>query len=711
VQPGRAQEWPGRAAREKRELPTPEIAWLLTIPVAILTVAAMLTLGGPAGTLLLSNHGQEILPEWQFALLPKTAERARYLIAVAAPMVLAAATLLVSYRAPRLAPGVTRALVKVSQTAGAAFVVACVWVQRTIVFGEVNGYPKAEFPHGVRLSYFTIRTLLVATLIAAALALATKSDRIRGRAVAVIQRPGRRVAVIAVALAALATVIWVMAGVNFSDTIGNASPATIDNVKWPLDETFAVLDGRSPLVNFTSQYGSLWPYLIALVMSVLGTTFTVFSVTTCAITALSLLAVFAVLRRVAGSAVSALLLYLPFLANGFFAMEKGLVNRFGDLTLYSVFPIRYAGPYLLVWLLARHLDGTRPRRRWIVFLLGGLVILNNVDFGVPAFAATLAATLWHQPPRSRAEAARLLRDALAGLLAAYALVSVLTLSRTGSLPSLGVLFFFARLYGLAGWGDLQTPTLGFHIVIYLTYAAAIVLASVRAIHGDRERLLTALLVWSGVFGIGIGGYYMGRSSPEALPSMFSAWTLTLALLALAAVRGISRDPRRRLTIAHAAVFFGIALAACSLAQTPTPWTQVERLSKSAPPVYTTPPAVKSLLVRYGGGRPEAIMSVRGPLFAYDSGVVDVSPYLGALAVLTRRQIDTTLSDLRNAGGRLLVLPLANTFHAFYAAACEAGFSFLGTFEAEFEREPDKPAGLSLWSAPVAGVPPRACPIH
>ncbi|MGO9761764.1 MAG: hypothetical protein ACLP1Q_10965 [Solirubrobacteraceae bacterium] len=713
----RARERSRLTAPARRPLTIAEIAWLLSVPcaavaVAAVAVAAMLLLGAPLGSLLLSSHGQQaFLPEWRFALFPKSAERARYLIGLAAPVLLAMATLALSRRPPRLTPRVAGALVKASQYAGAAFIVVCVWIQRTLVFGEVNGYPVTEFPHGVKLSYFTTRTLLVALVLAAVVAFAVKSDRVRRRVAGALGGPHRGLAIAAVLLAVLATVIWVIAGVNLSDTLGNAAPATVGNVKWPLDETFAVLDGRSPLVNFTSQYGSLWPYLIALVMSVLGTTFTVFSVTACTITAVSLLATFATLRRVAGSAIFALVLYLPFLANGFFAMEKGLVNRFGALTLYSVFPLRYAGPYLLAWIVTRHLDGARPRHRWIVFLVGGLVILNNVDFGVPAFGATLAAILWIDTPPRPAGVLRLLGDVLAGLLSAYALVSVLTLLRTGSLPELGVLFLFARLYGLAGFGDLPTPALGFHIVIYLTYVAAIGLGTVRAIRGDRGRLLTGLLVWSGVFGLGIGDYYMGRSSPEALPSMFSAWTLALALLTLAAVRGIARDPQRRLTVAHAGVFLGLGVAACSLAQTPAPWTQVARLSRTAAPVDVASPALKRILIRYGGGRPEAIMNVLGPRVAYESGIVNVSPYLGTLSVLTTQQLDATLHALTAAGGRLLVLPLANTFNDVYLAACEAGFSFIRSFEVDFEQEAGKPSGFSLWSAPVPGVAPRPCPVQ
>lgn len=693
------------ARHEGRRLAPGEIAWLLAVPCGVLTVAAMAWLGGPLGNLLLSGHGQNVLlPEYAPEILLKPAERARYLIGLAAPMLLAVATLTLARRPPRLRPNTTSLLVGASQCIGAAFIAACIWVQSTVAFSSIKGVPPTIE------RYFTTRTLLVAIVLAAAAGIAVKYDPMRRRVGRALGGHGGHIAAIGVAIAVIATVIWLLAGVNFDDTIANASTSNFYNVKGPLDETFAVLDGRTPLVNFTAGYGSLWPYANALIMSLLGPTFGVFSVTMCTISGLSLLAVFATLRRVTHNAVTALLLYLPFLATGFFAMAPGLVNRTGVITAYQLLPLRYAGPYMLVWLVARHLDGAHPRGRWILFLAAGLVTLNNVDFGLPALGATLAATLWTTVPMQWRGIARLLRDVLMGLVAAYALVSLVTLPRTGSLPQLGVLFFFARLFAVSGYALLPTRTFGFAIAIYLTYVAAIGAATVRAIRSDPGHTLTGLLAWSGIFGLGAGAYYMGRSSDNQLITMFSAWTFALALLAFAAVAQIAQDPERRLTVAHVAVFFGMGLAACSLAQTPAPWTQIERLQTTAPSPYVTPSALKQILRRYGDHRPEAIMSVLGHRQAYESGIVNVSPYVGSLVTVSHVQLNNVLHALNAAGGHLLVLPLANTYSYFYRTVCNAGFSFIGRIEVDFESEGSKRHGLTLWTAPVRGVAPRPCPI-
>jgi hypothetical protein len=693
AQPARSSDQDSRgAAHDARRLTVDEIAWLLALPCAVLTVAAMVLLGGPLGNLLLANHGRvTLLPEWQFAVFLKPAEQARYLIALAAPVLLAVATVLLAQRSLRLPPRTTGALVTASQCAGAAFIVLCVWEQRTVE------------------TYFTARTLLVAGALAALVLCAIKSGPARRRATAALNSQRPAVAVIGLAVAVLATVTWVLAGVNFDDTIRN-SGSIFYAIRAPLDETFAVLDGRTPLVNFIPQYGWLWPYATALIMSVFGVTFTVFSLTMCALTALSLLAIFALLRRVTPNAIAALALYLPFLAGGFFFTQPPSANRYGPVNLYELFPLRYAGPYLLAWLAARHIDGARPHRRWLLFLLGGFVVLNNTDFGVPAFGATIAALLWIGAPLRWSGVARLVRDALAGLLAAYVLVSIVTLLRTGSPVRLGALFLYDRIYGLAGLAELPTPALGMHIVIYLTYVAAVAAATVRTIRRDPERLLTGLLVWSGIFGLGIGGYYMGRSTPEAVVMMFSAWTLTLALLTIVTVQQLARNPKRRLTIAHFAVIFGMGVAVCSLAQTPAPWTQIKRLEARVAPIEVASPTLKQILVHYGGGRPEAIMDVIGHRMAYESGIVNVSPFIGIPSVFTLQQFDEIQCVLRSSGGHLLVLPLATTFSHFYAVAGESGFTLIGSYpEVEFETgEPRLPHGLTLWLAPATEAATHPC---
>jgi hypothetical protein len=685
-----------------------EVAWLLVVPCALLAVAAMLLLGRPLGQLLLSNRtGLTFLPELRGSVFPKPAEQMRYLMALAAAVALVGGTVLITRSTPRVAASrYTRGLVSATQWVGALFVVACVWAQREFVYGAVYGTPT-----GFIQPYFTIRTLVLAGVVALVGTLAILRDRVPQMVARALGASRRGIGPAAVTVALIVTATWMISGVVLDSTVVNADYTIFYHIRFDVNEAFAVLDGRSPLVNLASQYASLWPYFSALVMSELGATLGVFSVTMCAITAASLLAVFDVLRRVTGRPIVALLLYLPFLANSLFGMHPGLVNRYGPVDLYSVFPLRYAGPYLLLWCTARHLDGTRPRGRWLLFLVAGLVVLNNGDFGVPALGASFAALLVAEGLPRVSHVKRLIGEVIGGLAGAYVLVSILTLARGGSLPDIGLLFSYARIFAVGGFGMLPTPTLGLHVVIYLTYVAALGTAAVRAMRDEEGRMLTALLAWSGIFGLGVGSYFMGRSHSEVLVSMFSAWTLALVLLAIALARDVISHPGRRSVLVVFATIFGLAVASCSLAETPAPWTQIERLRHRTPSLDVATAELKRVLRRYGDGKPEAILSTLGYREAYEAGVENVAPYAGVQSIMTVEQLDETLSALRKTGGHLLVLPMATPGDGFYRDVCKAGFSYMTAYEnVNFEVLAGQKRGLTLWSAPVPGVAPRRCPV-
>jgi len=344
-------------------------------------------------------------------------------------------------------------------------------------------------------------------------------------------------------------------------------------------------------------------------------------------TSATMLAVLATFRRVAGSALLALLLFVPFLATSFFKEQGTLADRYGPANLFSLFPIRYGGPFLLAWLLARRLDGERPRSALALSFAAGLVVFNNAEFGVPAFAATIAALLWTLPHVTWRDAGRIAAEAAGGLLGALLLTSVVTLIAVGRLPSLGLLVEFSRIYGVNGFGSLPMPTFGFHLAIYVTFAGALVLATVRAVERDRDVLMTGLLCWIGVFGLGAGGYYSGRSHPEVLIDLFSPWAFALALLLVVAIRSVRARASRWPTAAELGVVFCFGLAVCSIAQTPAPWTQIDRLGETtAQPMFRPLALERFVRAHTTPGERIMILAPLGHRVAYDVGVADVFPY-------------------------------------------------------------------------------------
>jgi len=644
-------------------------AWVCALPCALLTLLAVVVLGPPLGDVIAPGaHSFIPLPQFENQFAHEQTEHARYLLALCGPVLLVLALLLAPRWLPRVPRAVAARAAPVTQGVLVAAVAACIVGQYRVAFHSIAGPLKDR--------YFTPPTLVAAVLIAAAAAAAINRDALRARASALL-RDSRARRAGALAAAAALTAIWMLHAVQSDATIGMAEREVLYHAAFTLDEAFAVLNGRTPLVNFTTQYGSLWPSLVALPMLAFGKTLLVYTLAMCGASVVALLAIYGVLRRVVRSAIGALALYVPFLATSLFMIAGTLVNRSTPGTYFTTFPSRYAGPFFLAWLTVRHIERRgRLASAWLLFAAAGLVAINNQDFGVPALGATIAALLWSADARDRVLLSRLAVGLAGGLATAVALVSALTLAQAGSLPQFGRLTDYLRLFSVDGFGLVRiTGVLGLHLAVYATYAAAVAVATVRAMRGAANRRLTGMLAWSALFGLGSGAYFIGRSSPETLTWTFPAWALALMLLTVVVVRQLAARPARRPAMAALLVLFGFGLAVCSLVQLPLPWQQVARLNASFTPteeapepnVLVPPPdALTRTFVAsladgpsrfvYKRGAPVALLLTTGHRVADAYGVVDVAPYTGIWSMPTVERLDATVAALRAAGGNTVVLP-------------------------------------------------------
>jgi len=623
-----------------------ELAWLLVVPSLIVGLLIVVALGPLLGGLL-PQSSVLAWPRTAAEFRPEPIEHARYALALLGPVLLCAAIVVAARLRLRL-PASPAVLAVAAQGVMAVVAVACVVVQYDTRFGadytDVAGT-------SARTVYFTPATLAAACAIGLAMAAVARAPgRVHRLAGLVRDTPRRRRA--AWTLAAIAIGVSLLPAIELEGTLLLAAETTAYHVVFTFDETSAVLDGRYPLVDFAAQYGSLWAYALATSMRVVGTSVGAFTVLATLLSSGALLAVYAVLRRVVASAMAALLLFLPLLATSLYRMNGSSANRYSLATLVSVFPLRLAGPLLLLWLTARHIDGARPRRRWVLFLVAGLVVLNNVEFGLPACAATVAALLWTGASPLRL-LGRIALDLCGGFVAALVLVTVLTVAAAGSPPHLGLLVRYADLFADSGFGMLPiVPTIGISTIVFLTYTAAVALATVRAVQGSEDRLLTGLLAWSGIFGFGLGAYYVGRSHPEVLTVMFPAWALSLVLLTIAVLRDTARSARLP-GVAGLVCLVGFGVLVCSLAQTPAPWTQIDRLGDTTTERIVDPTAVAFVRQHTRPGEPVAVLTTSGHRLAFLAGVVDVTPYTGLESMPTRGQLGETLRMLRDAGGHVV----------------------------------------------------------
>ena len=216
--------------------------------------------------------------------------------------------------------------------------------------------------------------------------------------------------------------------------------------------------------------------------------------------------------------------------------------------------------------------------------------MNNVEFGAPALGAVFVALLLtgqreDQRDRFGRYAVGLVRDLVLGVLAAGGAVCVLTLLRAGALPNFGYVTYYSRIFAIAGFGDLPMPALGFHLVVYMTFVAALLTAVVRARHGANGAALTGMLAFSAIFELGASAYYANRSHPDVLTALFPAWGFSVSLLAWVAIRALYGDAQRavdrreriRGALPALAVLVRLGLTASTIAGFPPPWAQIARI--------------------------------------------------------------------------------------------------------------------------------------
>jgi hypothetical protein len=647
--------------RSGRATPTPaELAWIAALPCALLAFAAIMLLGPPLGHLLFPRpSAAEALwpPHWEESQgHPVPTKQARYLLAALAPLLLGGAIVAGARRAPRLSPAGIRALVRAGQLALVAFVALALLGQYGVAFTH-RSVPRI-FGYG---------TLATAAVIVPVALLALRRRSVARRIAALARETAARRR-IALALAAAAAAVWVVQGV-YTDALAE----DIGTLDWTVNDAFAVLKGRTPLVDFHILYAKLLPYPAALAMALFGTTALVYTLLTTALSLLALLALYGVLRRIVRSSLLALGLFVPVLALG---------DLHHTMTETEMWPMRYGTAYLMAWLTARQLDGAWPRRAWVLSLLGGLLAIDELEFGMAALAATVVALVCARPPRSARAALRLAGELAAGALGAVAIVVVGTLARAGALPDPALLLEWPRIFSRLGWFTQSMPVAGLHLAIYATLAATIATAAVRIARGAGDALLTGMLAWSGVFGLVAGVYYAGRSDTVKLVSMFSAWGFALALLTVVVVRALAARGWRRPSAAQLLVLLGFALAVCSIAWVPSPVAQIRRMTSSFSPSVYRRYAERFVRANTRPGQKVAILLPMSDRIAYDLQLDDVAPYGTEEALVTRWQIQILIDQMHREHAHELFLKEGRIAPAQLELLGQAGFQAIASQRAE-----------------------------
>jgi hypothetical protein len=672
-----------------------DLAWLIPIAGALLLAAAFAWLA-PALAKHYPSPSHAVFSAWVPKVNPEPTEDVRGILALATPFLVAAGVLMLGTRQrPR------RSLDPLIVAAQIAAVALLTWS----VVRQPHILPLT--PH----NYLDPLLLSVPILVAGALIGIVLAEVIlwwSGPVPSALSWLARQAARrgVALGIAALVTAVFLLPAVITDATVGQSGTLTHSGVALHSEDYMAVVNGRTPLVNYIGEYANLLPLAIAPVLSALGSSITAFTILMCILSTIALLAIFGVFSEVTRRPWAALALYVPFLALSLFPWDDhGAVREF-DGNYYAVLPDRLFGPFLLAWLCALSIRGRRIPA-WALFGVAGLTVINNSEFGVGALVAT-ALALFLGSNRSIPLSRRLAdmgRGAAIGLAGAVAIVCAITLIRTGDLPNPTLLNYFSRLVLRESFGLLPMPSLGLHWAMYATYVAALLTATVRYARGDADRILTGMLAYSGTFGLGTGMYFVGRSAEIQLMILFPVWAFCLALVAWIAARSLrsARGDRlrlRRLLLPAAAALIGFGVMVSAIERVSPPWRQVSRLENGGRAVYDTPNAQRFIEAQTQPG--DHVLVIGTPVdhrVADRAGVVNVSPINDFIALVSADEADRSLDQLEDEGGNevfeSVTAPAANnpfpiTIGEFATILRDRGYRLV---------EQDPSSGLRLWRRP------------
>lgn len=678
--------------RERLGAPAEDVAWVGAIAAAALLAAAFAWLA-PALADLVPDPDRTFFAAWAYKVQPEPLEDVRAVLTLAAPFVLAGAVVVLGTRER---PGRTLdAPLIAAQAVAIALIALAAGRQPHVLFPLPSDYLQPLLLSIPILASGAVIGLLLTGLILRWPGSARRVPRWLGRLA------GRRRLVLG--LAVLVTIVWLLPAVITDPTVGQSGLFTSRDVGLHAEDYLAAVNGRTPLVDYIGEYANLLPFAVAPVLAAFDSSVTAFTVIMTTLSAVALLAVFGVIAEATRRPWVALALYVPFLALALFPWHEDGAFRQFDGNYYAVLPDRLLGPFLLAWMCAVRVR-TRRVPIWAIFLIAGLTLINNSEFGTGALIATALALLLGSDrsiPISR-RLAELARGAAIGLIAAVAIVCAVTLIRTGSLPDPALLNYYSRLVLRQSFGLMPMPSLGLHWALYATYASALVMAAVRQTRAEADRLLTAMLGFAGAFGLISGMYYVGRSVEFQLMILFPIWAFCLVLVAWSAGTALRADRQdrtrlRRILVPAAAAMVGLGVMVSAIVYVPLPWEQVSRLGRSGNPTYDLPNTQRFVEANSSPG--DRVLIIGTPVdhrVAERADVLNVSPLNGLLALVSSTEAERALDQLQDEGGTEVfeavtapnaINPLGPRLAGFAEILRQRGYR-------QVERDPS--TGVRLW---------------
>jgi hypothetical protein len=461
-------------------------------------------------------------------------------------------------------------------------------------------------------------------------------------------RSGPIATVVGLALMLVSTVAAMSFAIYTTATQYAAPTVTTYHFQFVEEELTAILAGRVPDVTFVPQYVNVFGYLTAPWFAIFGTSIGSFTTVMAIFSGLAFLAVGSLFKTLFRNWLLTAVLYVLFLS---IAMVPGYRYSYGVVTVVNypaLMPFRYLGPYLLLAAI-----GFALRRRqlgwWLAIgTLSGLVLANNLDFGLAAALAALVASLiggsdlgdrsWRFPI-----------IAFTGVVVGFLAFWLALWCQAGSFPSFHQYEFFAvDLGGSGAYAAKMGTAFGVQLVLWCTYAACIAIPIFRWIRGRRDNmtmLRDGLMAFIGVFGFGSGLYYVDRALQPVVKGLIVTWAIAAILLAweIALQVRVQLGTRGRL---HWALALPLALTVSlaglgigTFSDTRNLPGQIRLLTSTQKPVdFLNPHLIRAVTSCTRPGEHVILMMPNGYSVALQAGVSNWMPYNNPGTVSTSSQI-------------------------------------------------------------------------
>lgn len=308
-----------------------------------------------------------------------------------------------------------------------------------------------------------------------------------------------------------------------------------------------VVHGKTILVDTTSLYGVLYPYVAAAVF------------TWCPLTVFSLSLFFSMLawvslffiylafcERTGYGSIYALLFFLAVV--GFMHPMYLTLLMMGQLkglligTYYQYLPLRVLWGSFFIWYASYYLRHANRIPAWVGYMLAGISVLWNPDTGLVILAAWAgmlvlrsAAMLDALRFKSMAKiVGRHIGAVILTLGAAITAYSLFAWFRCGNWPDWSRFFSYQNVYYRYGYHMLPMQPMEFWQPIILMYGVAFFYGIRRLLRRDNPAN-ACWYCYAALFGLGIFSYYQGRSHfhclvAAAYPAMILAGSMFVELL-------------------------------------------------------------------------------------------------------------------------------------------------------------------------------------